>query len=395
MTPRPARFALSKAAGLLALSLSLAGMAPAAVTAPVVTAGEARTFFLFSLTDAPVDEVATAVLGEALTYPFAIDDGVSGTMTFKVADAFSEDELLERFALALAERDLALVRADGALRVMARPAALAQRPTLDIVGLPRPVAEPVPPSIGTVSSEPAIPDAVATEPKDGAPGWLPLLLAMLAIMGLGLVAVVKRRRVVEVWRTRTMTPPTTPRLGGTRDDVVDAVLRVQPVDLAVLAEACETAARRGMPVEQALRRHGAISDDVLAQAYAAVSGLDLWSPKSQPPIVPTPSFEAVARTAKAAGALVVAADDWSVTVATPDPFDDAVFNALCRSSGRMVTLLVARVSDLPRQTPEVPGPANDDGAERLGPLHRRGPQPGGRGGAALLQEILARQSSAA
>lgn len=391
---RPTRFPLI---GWVCITLCL-GAAPAhAVPAAPAQAEAPRTYYLFSLPDAEISEVASAVLGEALTYPYDIDAAVTGKMSFRVSEALSEAELLERLATALETRGVALVRTDGALRLAPLDTALAERPALDIVGR---AAPPPPPVLipKAVPSNAIIEPASADGDTGGGMGWAFALLAALALGGLALL-LGRRTRVVEILRRRIGAPTPVPSHRGSRDEVIDALLATQPVSLADLAGACDMAAAQGRPVEQVLRQQGAITDEALAQTYATVSGLALWDRTAQPPIGPPPGLENLTTVLAATRMALVAADDWSVTVATADPFDDEAFNRLCRSSRRMVTLVVARWSDLNGGRP-VKGAANDDsvntGVDPLGPLHIRMKsigRPAARDGAALLQDILARKQA--
>lgn len=362
--------------------------APSVVAPP----GLASTYYLFSFTEAEIGEVATAVLGEALTYTFSIDDGVTGTMTFRVADPMTEDQLLDRFAEALAEREVALVRVDGGLRLAPRAVALAQRPQLDIIGVRAPPVVLAAPAGAAAGSVAEAVNSLEAEANDGR-SWILVLAGLLAVAGLAMALLANRTRVVQIWHRR-VGPARPASHAGTREAVVDALLKAHPVGLAALAGACDAAAKQGRPVEQVLRRQGAVSDEALAQAYATVGGLAIWDPASKPRLSAPPGLEGFARSLHATDMALVAADDWSVTVATADPFDDSAFNALCRGSGRMVTLLVARWSDVTGQGQTVADPANDVDADALGPLAGPAGRRGRRDGAVLLQEILARNAEA-
>ena len=80
------------------------------VTPSVVAAAPAAQFYVLSFTDAPIAEVAEAVVGGALSRDLVIDPAIAGTMSFAAEGAFTAEALLQEFGSATLEQDVALVR---------------------------------------------------------------------------------------------------------------------------------------------------------------------------------------------------------------------------------------------------------------------------------------------
>jgi hypothetical protein len=112
------------------LTLGLIG----AITGAEGTAAHARTsvppagvpspnaqFYVLSFTDAPVGEVAEAVVGGALARDISIDPVIDGTMSFSAEGAFTPEALLQEFGTAALDQDIALMRSRaGALSLVPR-----------------------------------------------------------------------------------------------------------------------------------------------------------------------------------------------------------------------------------------------------------------------------------
>lgn len=78
-------------------------------------------FFVLSFTDAPIGEVAEAVVGGALSRDIAIDPAIDGTMSFSAEGAFTPDALLQEFGTAALDQDIALIQSRaGALSLVPR-----------------------------------------------------------------------------------------------------------------------------------------------------------------------------------------------------------------------------------------------------------------------------------
>ena len=91
------------------------------VSVPQVSTPDPARFYLLSFTDAPIAEVAEAVITGGLNQDFVLDPAVEGTLSFQVEGAFTEQALLAEFGTALLDQDAALIRArDGSLSIVAR-----------------------------------------------------------------------------------------------------------------------------------------------------------------------------------------------------------------------------------------------------------------------------------
>lgn len=130
-------------ARLIAAGLSIAAMAWAGsgeaspVPAPVASPAAAQ-FYVLSFTDAPIAEVAEAVVGGALSRDLAIDPAVEGTMSFTVEGAFTPEALLQEFGTAALDQDLALMQSRaGDLALVPRAnMAMEMRDGATLVALP-------------------------------------------------------------------------------------------------------------------------------------------------------------------------------------------------------------------------------------------------------------------
>jgi hypothetical protein len=97
------------AAGLSIAAMAWAGSGEAAQVPAPRSAPSAAQFYVLSFTDAPIAEVAEAVVGGALSRDLSIDPAVEGTMSFTVEGAFTPEALLQEFGTAALDQDLALM----------------------------------------------------------------------------------------------------------------------------------------------------------------------------------------------------------------------------------------------------------------------------------------------
>jgi len=88
------------AAGLSIAAMAWAGSGEATPVPAPVSSPAAAQFYVLSFTDAPIAEVAEAVVGGALSRDLAIDPAVEGTMSFTVEGAFTPEALLQEFGTA-------------------------------------------------------------------------------------------------------------------------------------------------------------------------------------------------------------------------------------------------------------------------------------------------------
>lgn len=116
-------------------------LAQAPVGSAVEAAAPAGQFYVLSFTDAPIIEVAEAVVGGALSQDLSIDPAIDGTMSFSAEGAYTPDALLQEFGTAALDQDVALLRSrTGDLSLMPRAnmaAALAIGSDLVVLAPPR------------------------------------------------------------------------------------------------------------------------------------------------------------------------------------------------------------------------------------------------------------------
>lgn len=368
---------------LLIASLAWILLTPSLAGAAEPADEPTATYYLISLNRAPLGEAVEAVLIQTLGVAVTVDPGLEASVTFRISETATPAELTEQFSVALSEEGIALVRTEGGYRLMDLETAWDQPPGLDIVSVPPPELRLAPNALIT---PPSAADVAPAPPRPSLPALT------LAVLSAGLLAGFwawrhrgKGRLLVKtsIGRRRVF-PPATVR---DRDAVIDRLIATQKINLAVLAAACDAAARRGAPVEQALCDLGGVSDQALADAYAATADLPRWRPTAAALTSEPAASAALGQFLHDRALRLVEADDWALTVATSDPLDDAAFVALCRLSGRMATFVVAARSDL------TAAPFGDAAQPR--------PRPAGLiipwsptaeiDGAGLLQAILARR----
>lgn len=67
-------------------------------------------FYVLSFTDAPIVEVAEAVVGGGMALELAVDPAIDGTMSFQAEGTFTGEDLLRELGSATLDQDVALVR---------------------------------------------------------------------------------------------------------------------------------------------------------------------------------------------------------------------------------------------------------------------------------------------
>ena len=127
--------------GLVAVSGGISTRANSAVVPVTAAANPVSQFYVLSFTEAPISEVAEAVVGGALSRELVIDPAIDGTMSFSVEGAFTSDALLQEFGTAALDQDVVLMRSRaGDLTLMPRAnmaAALARGSALVALAPPR------------------------------------------------------------------------------------------------------------------------------------------------------------------------------------------------------------------------------------------------------------------
>ena len=95
---------------LLSTAMVLALAAPASAEVLDGSAVQAAPqYYLMSLPEGPVGEIADAVLGDALGLPFKIDPDIDATMSFQVDGLYAPTALAREFGYRLWNADIALV----------------------------------------------------------------------------------------------------------------------------------------------------------------------------------------------------------------------------------------------------------------------------------------------
>lgn len=163
-------------------------------------------YYLMSLTDTPAQDVADAVLGDALGLPFKVDPAVTARISFKVDGLYGPRALVRELADRLWNADVALIErpSDGLWLIpkSALPAALAQGAAL----VAAPAGATATPVAATPAPRPVAPKTIVAKAP---PSEMPDLSWLLAL-GIGWLAGVGS---VFAWlRLRRPTPVSAPVL---------------------------------------------------------------------------------------------------------------------------------------------------------------------------------------
>lgn len=106
---------------ILALAMACSPIVAAtAVAAPVNTA--ARTY-TFAFKEADISQVAEEILGNSLGVAYRVEPGVTGKMTFSIAQRLTKAQLLVAFEAALSQYDVVLVQDNDTVVLKSRKAA--------------------------------------------------------------------------------------------------------------------------------------------------------------------------------------------------------------------------------------------------------------------------------
>ncbi len=150
-----------------------------------------------------------------------------------------------------------------------------------------------------------------------------------------------------------------------REAVLEHLRDKALVDAAAIARAELVAVRTGQPVEQALNQLGGLSDDDLADAYAAVVGCPVWDPIAQPVGVQPEALGVSIEFLRRSRVLPLTDLQGVLTCAVCDPLDDEAMSGLLFATGRKIQLLAARPGDWRRifdqaYSPDLAEPAATD-----------------------------------
>lgn len=276
--------------------------------------GEARHYLLV-FRNKTVPEVAEVVLGEILRLPYGVDPLVTGEMTLEIDALLTRTQLLAEFEAAVRRAGVVTTHLGGELLLLPPP--------------------PAAPSLPSPPSEPVMSAAAASPPRSTA-----LLLALLVAAGAVGGALVHFRasagRYVGVSASRQ---------ARRRKRVVQRLRNAASGGPAEWAAAEELALRETIPLEHALVRLGIISEDELAAAYGSVAGCLVWRPEASPALA-WDGGEPPGWARPRAGVAVLEVTARRLVIAAADPLDDAGFAALSAESGRALSILVARLSDV-------------------------------------------------
>jgi len=127
--------------------------------------------------------------------------------------------------------------------------------------------------------------------------------------------------------------------------LIDSLLEKGVIDSAALARAELVAGRTARPVEQVLNQLGALSDEDLVEAYAEVSGCEIWDPKRLPPEVLSADLGVSAEFLRRNRVLPVRRTGAGLVCAVCDPLDNEALSGLVFATGLSLQLLVARPAD--------------------------------------------------
>ena len=117
------------------------------------------------------------------------------------------------------------------------------------------------------------------------------------------------------------------------------------IDQAAQARAELIAGRTGQAVEQILNQLGSLTDDDLADAYAAVTGLAIWNPAVEPATVDLNETAIAPEFLERSRSVPLAGDGGVLLFATCDPLDPETAAGLSFATGRRVGARIARPSD--------------------------------------------------
>ncbi|MFT4252053.1 MAG: ATPase, T2SS/T4P/T4SS family [Caulobacter sp.] len=153
-----------------------------------------------------------------------------------------------------------------------------------------------------------------------------------------------------------------------RATLLNGLIEAGLVDASAVARAELVAGRTGQPVEQVLNQLGALSDDDLAEAYARVSGCEIWRPERLAPAIDLVGLGVSEEFLRRARILPLRRARGGLVCAACDPLDNEALSGLVFATGETVSLFVARPSDWRRAMDELFGqgerPASETPDER-------------------------------
>jgi type II secretory ATPase GspE/PulE/Tfp pilus assembly ATPase PilB-like protein len=130
--------------------------------------------------------------------------------------------------------------------------------------------------------------------------------------------------------------------GAKRRLIIDQLLSEKVVDDSAVARAELIATRTGQAIEQALNQLGALSDDDLVDAYAAVCECKVWEPTRNPVALELVDLGLTADFLRRTRVLPLTRKDNTLTCAVCDPLDDEALAGLVFATGCRVAVMAAR-----------------------------------------------------
>lgn len=317
------------AAGAVCAAVEPASWPPASEPDRSSRIESADRLYLLSFENVALATVAEQVLGATLGASYALDPALAArTVSFEASDRMTPTQLLGAFEAALAEQGVKTTRVAGRLQLTS--AGATARSAAPTVRGTRELSSARPTSLRVM---------VLAAVLQGVAAACGVALLVLSIFYL---APRFRRPRDPVGRFAGASNADDPR----RAAVVEHLLRDSVPHPTALARARLIAARAGRPLEQVLNWAGVVSDQALAEAYAAKSNASIWSPDEKPPL----ESSGTSRIVDALGLrLALVGDDGvTLTVATDDPFDDEALGRVATATGRLVAIEVARSGELDR-----------------------------------------------
>lgn len=134
-----------------------------------------------------------------------------------------------------------------------------------------------------------------------------------------------------------------------RESVLQRLTDLNIVEPSAVARAEMVASRTRQPIEQVLNQLGALSDDDLVEAYAAVCGCEVWEPSRAPAQVELQDLGVSADFLRRARILPIQRSGRTLVCAACDPLDDEAFAGLVFATSADIVILAARPSDWSRE----------------------------------------------
>jgi general secretion pathway protein E len=131
-----------------------------------------------------------------------------------------------------------------------------------------------------------------------------------------------------------------------RDAVIEHLLESGKISREAINRAEAVAGRTRQPIERILNQLGQLSDDDLTLAYAAVAGLAIWNPETQPPSLDAEGLGLGQEFLRRVRAVPLSLEGEDLICAAIDPFDADMRAGLSFASGRNIIFCVARPADM-------------------------------------------------